>query len=111
MKTFNTKRGAQNVATRLNKIESQNKTFAYWQVESIVINNEFKYYVETETRHGVEIYGDEKMNFTKTTTCTICAIEILEIDAFADGECLDCHANNFAMPTESELIRMWGGNV
>jgi hypothetical protein len=47
MKLYATKSGAQNNATRLNKIESANNSLQFWEVDSIVIDNEIKYYIYT----------------------------------------------------------------
>lgn len=40
--------------------------------------------------------------------CTQCHAEIDPLEVFANGECLECHAKSFIMPTELELKEMWG---
>jgi DNA-directed RNA polymerase subunit RPC12/RpoP len=41
--------------------------------------------------------------------CTMCDKEIDRLEAYGNGECLDCHAKNFVMPTAEELVAMWSG--
>jgi len=45
MKIYNTKRGAQNQATRLNKIESANNTLKFWEIELTVFDSKLGYFI------------------------------------------------------------------
>ena len=57
MKIYNTKRGAQNQATRLNKVESANNTLKFWEVEMIVVDSKLVYVIENDSFGGVERFG------------------------------------------------------
>jgi hypothetical protein len=57
MKIYNTKRGAQNQATRLNKIESANNTLKFWEVEMIVFDSKLVYVIEDCSTGISEIFG------------------------------------------------------
>ena len=55
MKLYATKSGAQNNATRLNKIESVKNSAQFWEVDSIIVDGKLKYYIFTEDSMGIEI--------------------------------------------------------
>ena len=57
MKIYNTKRGAQNNATRLNKVESANNTLKFWEVETIIVNSKLVYVIEDCSTGISEIFG------------------------------------------------------
>jgi len=57
MKTYESKRGAQNAATRLNKIESANNTLKFWEVEMILVDRKFVYVIENASTGISEYYG------------------------------------------------------
>lgn len=57
MKIYDTKRGAQNQATRLNKVESVNNTLRFWEVESVIVNAKIKYVIEDCSNGIPEIWG------------------------------------------------------
>jgi len=57
MKIYDTKRGAQNQATRLNKIESANNTRKFWEVEMILVDRKFVYVIEDCSSGISEIWG------------------------------------------------------
>lgn len=57
MKVYETKRGAQNAATRLNKIESANNTLKFWEVQTILVDSKFVYVIENDFFGGVERFG------------------------------------------------------
>ena len=43
------------------------------------------------------------------TECSECGKLIDRLEAYSKGECLECHAKSFVMPTAEELTKMWGG--
>ena len=57
MKIYNTKSGAQNQATRLNKVESANNTLKFWEVELTVANGKLGYFIYDCSTGIQEIYG------------------------------------------------------
>ena len=57
MKVYNTKRGAQNQATRLNKIESANNTLKFWEVELTVLDSKLGYFIYDCSNGIQEIWG------------------------------------------------------
>ena len=57
MKIYDTKRGAQNQATRLNKVESANNTLRFWEVGNVLINAKIKYVIEDCSSGIAEIWG------------------------------------------------------
>ena len=57
MKIYNTKQGAQNQATRLNKVESANKTIKFWEVELTVFNGKLGYFIYDCSTGEQEIWG------------------------------------------------------
>jgi hypothetical protein len=57
MKIYDTKRGAQNQATRLNKVESANNTLKFWEVENVLVNAKIKYVIGDCSTGITEIWG------------------------------------------------------